>query len=94
VWPGECGHQRHKREEITLKTKLLMASLTAGFGATHVSAAEFDVVFAYVPQSHIPYWRKFQIHHLTRSLKSHQRQLFTLDQPVATVPSPLKAATH
>ncbi len=39
-----------------------------------------DVVFAYVPQSWLPYWRKFQTWHLQRSLAAAHRQLFVLDQ--------------
>jgi hypothetical protein len=42
---------------------------------------EADVVFAHVPESAIPYWRKFQIWNLERSLKSQHGQLYTLDKP-------------
>jgi hypothetical protein len=53
-----------------------------------------EVVFAYIPQSHIPYWRKFQIRQLEHSLKAHQRQLFTLDKPVSTAPTGVAAPDH
>jgi hypothetical protein len=40
-----------------------------------------DVVFARVPESSIPYWRKFQVWNLERSLKGQHCQLYTLDKP-------------
>jgi hypothetical protein len=42
---------------------------------------EATVVFARVPESAIPYWRKFQIWNLERTLKGQQCQLYTLDKP-------------
>jgi hypothetical protein len=43
-----------------------------------------DVVFARVPESTIPYWRKFQVWNLERSLKGQHCQLYTLDKPANT----------
>lgn len=40
-----------------------------------------EVVFARVPETSIPYWRKFQLWNLKRELKGQHCQLFTLDQP-------------
>jgi hypothetical protein len=42
---------------------------------------EANVVFAHIPESAIPYWRRFQLWNLERSLKSQGRQLYTLDKP-------------
>ncbi|MEO8613009.1 MAG: hypothetical protein ABI690_34265 [Chloroflexota bacterium] len=42
---------------------------------------EADVVFARIPASTLPYWRKFQIWNLGRSLKGQHCQLYTLDKP-------------
>lgn len=46
---------------------------------------EAGVVFAQVPESRIPYWRKFQIWNLERRLRSEKRQLVTLDPAKGTV---------
>jgi Universal stress protein family len=42
---------------------------------------EANVVFARVPENSIPYWRKFQLWNLERSLKGQNCQLYTLDKP-------------
>ena len=42
---------------------------------------EASVVFARVPESSIPYWRKFQLWNLERSLKGQGCDLYTLDKP-------------
>jgi hypothetical protein len=42
---------------------------------------EANVVFARVPESVFPYWRKFQLWNLERSLKSQGCELYTLDKP-------------
>jgi hypothetical protein len=51
-------------------------------------AAEFlgaQAVFAKLPQNAIPYWRKFQVWSLSRSLASRCCQLYTLDEPTTDV---------
>jgi hypothetical protein len=40
-----------------------------------------DAVFAYVPQSRIPYWQRFQKWMLDRRIAKAHRQLFILDRP-------------
>src|SRR5262249_22085629 len=40
---------------------------------------ESDVVFACIPESAIPMWRKFQVWDLRRQLQQRHRTLYTLD---------------
>jgi nucleotide-binding universal stress UspA family protein len=49
-----------------------------GEAADHLDT---PVVFATLPQSVIPYWRKFQLWMLEHHLAANQRRLYTLDQP-------------
>jgi hypothetical protein len=60
-----------------------------------------DAVFAYVPQSRFPYWRKFQKWVLQRRVSTVTRQLFILDkanQDMDRLPSiivrPVYSLTH
>lgn len=68
--------------EMVIRDMQVVSALEAVADAA--DQLDADVVFAYVPKSHIPYWRKFQIRQLAHSLKSHHRQLFTLDKPAVT----------
>lgn len=45
---------------------------------------EATIVFAHLPETIIPYWRKFQHWTLERQLMSQQCQLYTLDKPATT----------
>jgi hypothetical protein len=48
-----------------------------------------EVVFAHLPESRLPFVRKFQIWDLRRQLAQRHSTLYTLDQPVhSTVPTP------
>ncbi len=63
-----------------------------------VDAAEeldADVVFADLPHSAIPGWRKLQTWDLRRQLQARHCALYTLEQPAqAVVVSPLETANH
>jgi hypothetical protein len=54
-------------------------------------ALEADAVFADVPASHIPLWRRFQTWDLRRQLQHNQRVLYTLEQPAQQVAAPADA---
>lgn len=77
--------------EMTVRPMQIVSALEAIADAA--DQLDADVVFAYVPKSHIPYWRKFQIRQLAHNLESHHRQLFTLDKPVAIEQSVLSTTT-
>ena len=48
-----------------------------------------EVVFAHLPESRLPFVRKFQIWDLRRQLAQRHSTLYTLDQPVhSTIPTP------
>ena len=67
---------------MTLVSMQCMSSLEAVADAAEQLDAK--VVFAHVPPSRIPYWRRFQVWNMQRALRP-QRQLFTLDQPISTI---------
>ncbi len=48
---------------------------------------EAEVVFAHIPHSLIPLWRKMEVWELRRQLAAHHTALYTLDEPVQTMTS-------
>jgi hypothetical protein len=69
--------------ELTVYAMQCMASLDAvAEAAANLDAA---LVFAQVPSSRVPSWRKFQIWNLERRLRMEHCQLFTLDQLPGTI---------
>jgi hypothetical protein len=56
----------------------------AGAIADAADAVAAEVVFANIPETHVPYWRKLQMWSLERQFAARQRQLYTLEQPDET----------
>lgn len=67
-------------EDYGIEMSLCQMQCVTSLGALADAAEELDadVVFAHVPESRIPYWRRLQVWNLERRL-SHS-QLFTLDK--------------
>lgn len=65
--------------EISLQVMECLTPLEALPDA--VEQLEADAVFAYVPESRIPYWQRFQKWMLQRRMAKTHRQLFIPDRP-------------
>jgi hypothetical protein len=65
--------------EISLQIMQCITPLEALLDAAEQLQA--DAVFAYVPESRIPYWQRFQKWRLQRRVAKTNRQLFILDRP-------------
>lgn len=71
---------------LALREMQCVTALNAVADAAEQTGSE--IVFAHVPPSRIPYWRRYQIWSLEHRLSTGRRQLFTLDKPVSGVDQP------
>jgi hypothetical protein len=86
IWDYKAIAERYG-VEFSIQPMQWLSYIDAMVEASELMNAE--VIFASLPESRIPLWRKFQVWELRRQLAQRHRTLYTLDQPIhAPLPAP------